>query len=239
MKKTTDFRRFFFQKMQSGALILKVITKGKKDFDFQIISGNEYIYDLNKIDEVIQENMLSTLAVQSELFAEVEKGAKAFYIDGKENYRSITDNSTLLLKMNSFYIQKGIICIIIREKKISHAYALPTEELINILKSALDADENPVFIYNKDCGELIFVNSKAYSLIRKITGRSSLKILELFESLLEKQYFNEISALIENEESSKFEFDAFTKNDAKKIKIYIENVKSSSSNILIARILKV
>ena len=147
MKRISEFKHLFFQKMQSGALILKVLKQSKSETDFEVISSNEYIYDFQQINEDIRENMLSDLARESELFSAIEVAVLKFYNDGTESHRYLYKDKSMLVKMNIFYIQKGIICLLIREKRNDDKnYDIASDELLEIYNACLANVEECVII---------------------------------------------------------------------------------------------
>jgi len=147
MRRMSEFKHLFFQKMQSGALILKVLKQSKSETDFEVVSTNEYIYDFQQIYGDIHENLLSDLAKESELFSAIETAVLKFYNDGTESHRYIYKDKSLLVKMNIFYIQKGIICLLIREKRNdTKNFDIATDELLEIYNFCLANVEECVII---------------------------------------------------------------------------------------------
>lgn len=133
--------------MQSGALILKVLKQTKGETNFEVISSNEYIYDFQQIEGDIHENMLSDLAKESELFSAIEVAVKKFYEHGTESHRYMYKDKSILVKMNIFYIQRGIICLLIREKRNDvKNFDIATDELLEIYNACLANLEECIII---------------------------------------------------------------------------------------------
>lgn len=159
MKKLNEYNHLFFQKMQSGALILKTVKSSKNFTDFQIISSNEYIYDLKKMDEDIHEDMLSNISSKSELFAAIESAVNIFYTDGIESHRYLFEDKSLLLKMNIFYIQKGVICVLIREKNnLNKNYDIAGDELLELFNACFASLDEWVVIADYDSEAILLSN---------------------------------------------------------------------------------
>lgn len=159
MKKFNEYNHLFFQKMQSGALILKTVKSSKNFTDFQIVSSNEYIYDLKKMDEDIHEDMLSNISAKSELFAAIENAVNIFYTDGIESHRYLFEDKSLLIKMNIFYIQKGVICVLIREKSnLNKNYDIAGDELLELFNACFTSLDEWVVIADYDSEAILLSN---------------------------------------------------------------------------------
>ncbi len=159
MRKLNEYNHLFFQKMQSGALILKTVKTSKNFTDFQIISSNEYIYDLKKLDEDLHEDMLSNLSPKSELFAAIENAVNFFYTDGIESHRYVFEDKSLLIKMNIFYIQKGVICVLIREKNnLNKNYDIAGDELLELFNACFYSLNEWVIIADYDSESILLSN---------------------------------------------------------------------------------